>query len=72
MWRFIDDNTLPIITAKVQVNSAHRECHLQLPETAVVFFMSKCTDYLCENYQAKELSEPFPRFLNRCPIWEIN
>lgn len=50
MWRFIDDNTLPIITAKDQVNSAHRECHLQLPETAVVFFMSKCTDYLCENY----------------------
>ena len=72
MWRFIDDNTLPIITAKDQVNSAHRECRLQLPKTAVVFFMSKCTDYLCENYQAKELSEPFPRFLNRCPIWEIN
>ena len=72
MWCYSTDNTLPIITAKDQVNSAHRACHLQLPKTAVVFFMSKCTDYLCENYQAKELPEPFPRFLNRCPIWEIS
>lgn len=71
MWHFKDDSSSPIITAKDQVNSVHRECRLQLPETAVVFFMSKCTDYLCENYHAKELPEPFPRFLNRCPIWEI-
>ena len=72
MWRFANDNSAPIITAKDQVKSAHRECRLQLPETAVVFFMSKCTDYLCENYPAKELPEPFPRFLNRCSIWEIS
>ncbi len=72
MWYFSTDNTLPIITAKDQVNSAHRECRLQLPKTAVVFFMSKCIDYLYENYQAKELPESFPRFLNRCPIWEIS
>ncbi|MFR1562548.1 MAG: hypothetical protein ACLST7_11435, partial [Oscillospiraceae bacterium] len=28
------------------LSSAHRECHLRLPETAIVFFMSKGTDYL--------------------------
>lgn len=42
-----------------------------MPETAVVFFMSKGTDYLIENYDTEELADPFPRFLNRCPIWEV-
>ena len=72
VWYCAADNTLPVITAKDQVNSAHRECHLQLPRTAIVFFMSKCTDYIHENYPAEELPEPFPRFLNRCPIWEVS
>ena len=71
MWFFPDDQSAPIITARDQVNSAHRACHLQLPATAIVFFMSGCTEYLCKHYRAEELPEPFPRFLNRCPIWEI-
>ena len=71
MWRLAKDNTEPIIRAKDQIHSAHRDCHLQLPETALVFFMSKGTDYLCEHYGARELPELFPRFLNRCPIWEL-
>ena len=33
--------------------------------------MSKGTDYLIAHYHAEEMAEPFPRFLNRCPIWEI-
>ena len=71
MWCLSNDNTKAVITASEQIHSAHRECRLHLPETAVLFFMSKGTDYLAEHYNAVELDEAFPRFLNRCPIWEI-
>lgn len=71
MWCLPNDSSKAIITADEQIKSAHRECRLHLPETAVVFFMSKGTDYLVEHYNAAEMTEPFPRFLNRCPIWEI-
>lgn len=71
MWCLPNDDSQAVITAAEQIHSAHRECLLRLPETAVVFFMSKGTDYLIEHYDAEEMPEPFPRFLNRCPIWEI-
>ena len=72
MWCLPYDDSKAVITAVEQIHSAHRECHLHLLETAVVFFMSKGTNYLVERYDAEEMSEPFPRFLNRCPIWKIN
>ena len=71
MWRLPDDNSKPIITAAEHIHSAHRECRLHLPETAVVFFFGKGADYLVERYPAEKMAELFPRFLNRCPIWEI-
>ncbi len=71
MWCLPNDNSKAVITAVEQMHSAHRECNLHLPKTAIVFFMSKGTDYLLGHYNAVELAEPFPRFLNRCPIWEI-
>ncbi len=71
MWRLPDDSSNAVITAAEQINSGHRECCLHLPETAIVFFMSKGTEYLAEHYDAEKMTEPFPRFLNRCPIWEI-
>lgn len=71
MWRLTDDNTRPVIVASEQIHSAHRGCHLNLPQTAIVFFMSKGTDYLNENYETREMAEPFPCFLNRRPIWEM-
>lgn len=71
MWCLSNDSSKAVITAAEQINSAHRECCLHLPETAVVFFMSKGTDYLIEHYDTEKMAEPFPRFLNRCPIWEI-
>ena len=71
MWHLPNDSTAAVITAAEQINSAHRRCELHLPETAVMFFMSKGTDYLVEHYHAVKLEEPFPRFLNRCPIWVI-
>ena len=70
-WYLPGDRSAPVFTARDQINSAHRKCQLTLPETAIVFFMSRGTDYLCAHYDAKELPEPFPRFLNRCPIWEL-
>ena len=72
MWRYPDDHTAPVITAADHVNSAHRNCRLRLPGTAIVFFMGRCVEYLRDTYHARELPEPFPRFLNCCPIWEIN
>lgn len=71
MWRYPDDTTQAVIRAQEQICSADRECHLHLPETAIVFFMSKAAEYLAETYGAVQLPEPFPRFLNRCPVWEI-
>lgn len=71
MWCLPDDKSKSVIAAAEQIHSAHRECHLHLPQTAIVFFMSKGTEYLAECYDAVEMAEPFPRFLNRCPIWEI-
>lgn len=71
MWYLPNDRSEPIITAKEQISSAHRGCRLSLPKTALVFFLSRSVEYLCGHYPAKELPEPFPRFLNRCPVWEI-
>ncbi len=71
MWCLPDDRSKAVITAAEQVHCGGRECRMNLPETAIVFFMSKGTDYLAAHYDAVELPEPFPRFLNRCPIWEI-
>ena len=72
MWCFPNDKTAPIITAEAQLNSSHRDhCALQLPETAILFFMSRGVDYLCAHYAARELPEPFPCFLNRRPVWEL-
>lgn len=72
MWRLPNDNSKPVITASEQIQSAHHSCYLHLPQTAIVFFMSKGTDYLVENYDAREMPDLFPCFLNRRPIWEIN
>lgn len=71
MWRLPNDDSQPVITAAEQIHSAHRMCHLQLPQTALVFFMSKGTDYLCTHYDAEELPEPFPCFLRRRPVWQL-
>ena len=43
MWCLPNDKSRAVITANEQIHSAHRECRLQLPETAIVFFMSKDT-----------------------------
>lgn len=54
MWRLPDDDTKAVITAAEQIHCANRKCSLRLPETAIVFFMSKGTDYLAEHYHGEE------------------
>lgn len=71
MWRLPEDRSEPVFSAKDQLSSAHRECRLRLPPTAIVFFMGQGAEYLCARYPVRELPEPFPRFLNRCPVWEM-
>lgn len=71
MWCLPNDDTRPVITPSEQIHSAHDGCHLRLPRTAIVFFMSKGTDYLAEKYGARKLPELFPCFLNRRPVWEM-
>ena len=72
MWCLPDDKSKSIITASEQIHGAHRESHLHLPETAIIFLMSKGMDYLAMQYDVREMPELFPRFLNRCPIWVID
>ena len=69
-WCYSDDGSEPVIRAAEQIRSAHRDCRLRLPETAIVFFMSRGVEYLCDHCAVRQLPEPFPRFLNRCPVWE--
>ncbi len=71
MWRYPDDDTQPVFTAKDQLLSAHRGCRLTLPETAMIFFMGRAVEYVAEQYGGSEYAERFPRFLNRCPIWKL-
>jgi len=72
MWRFPEDNTEPVITAEGHIHSSHSETVMKLPETAILFFLSKSADYLCKKYHAAELPVKLPRFLNRCPVWVID
>lgn len=71
MWFIADDSSKPVITAEKHVRSPHRACHMQLPETAVVFFLGYGTEYLAEKYHAEKQPELFPRFLNSCPVWTM-
>lgn len=72
MWKFKDDKTKPIITAQEHIKSCHRSNQLILPETALLFYMHGGIEYVNSNYNTKLLSEKFPRFLNSCPIYQIN
>ncbi|MDE7261994.1 MAG: nucleoside phosphorylase [Oscillospiraceae bacterium] len=72
MWKYPDDHTAPVLTAKAHIESNQRwDKGLVLPETAVLFFMSGGVEYLQENYPAELLDEKFPRFLSQCPIYAL-
>lgn len=72
MWKYPDDHTMPVLTARAHIAGSHGwDQNLALPETAILFFMSGGVEYLCEHYPTELLSEKFPRFLRQCPIYTL-
>ena len=72
MWRIAGDDTPPVLTAEGNIQSGHGErITLELPKTAIVFFMGKATEYLAEKYGCAMLTDRFPRFLKVCPIYRF-
>ena len=72
MWKFDEDKTAPLITAKAHIESCHGSGDLSLPETAVLFYMRGGIEFMSENYDIRLISENFPSFLNSRPIYQVN
>lgn len=72
MWKFKNDKTASVITAKKHIESCHSSFDIkELPKTAVLFYMRGGEKFACENYDTVKLSDRFPRFLNACPVYEF-
>lgn len=72
MWKFRDDDSRAVITAKENIESIHGAgSTLRLPARAVVFFMSRGVDYLLESCDCRLLTEKLPRFLLGGPVYAI-
>ena len=72
MWKYPDDNTHPIITAKAHIHSGHANEIPAFPKTAVLFYMHSGEEYLQQNYPTHLLCEKFPRFLRACPVYQFD
>ena len=70
MWKYPNDNTRAVITAKEHIQSGHNPQNLCLPQTAVLFYMHSGEEYLRQNYPTHLLCEKLPRFLRGCPVAE--
>lgn len=72
IWRYPEDDSPAVITAAYNIESTHRIGEpLQLPETAVVFFVGNGVEYLRDHYSCELITEKFPRFLRACPIYRL-
>ena len=71
MWKYNEDTTKPIITAKAHIESGHKNGCEQLPSTAVLFYMHGGIEYMKLKHKGRLLSKKFPRFLNACPIYKM-
>lgn len=69
MWKYEDDCTQAVITAKRHIESCHKGNIEGLPKTAILFYMYGGVEYTASHYKTKKLSDNFPRFLNSCPIY---
>lgn len=73
MWRYNQDDTPPVLTARDNIENGHSErIMLELPETAIVFFMGKGVEYLTKMHHCTMITNRFPRFLAVCPIYSID
>lgn len=76
MWKFEDDRTATVLTAREHVACGHNgegNCPaLVLPETAILFYMHSGPQYLQEHYPCTLLTEKLPRFLQGGPVWKLD
>lgn len=63
MWKYPDDYTRAVITAKETIASAHHAEELILPETAIMFFIHGGMEFMQENFNTVLLTDKFPSFL---------
>lgn len=71
MFKSKEDNSQAIITAEKHIKSCHKKVNeIQLPNTAVLFFMYGGIEYMLEHYNCETICDKFPRFLNSCPIYK--
>ena len=71
MWYDESDHTVPVITAQQQVQSALHGETLVIPKTVVLLFMGGL-GFVRERYENVLITERFPRFLNKCPLYGIS
>ncbi len=72
MWYSPNDKTKPVITTSDQIYSEHgNSSKLNLPKTAILLYMSGI-EYLIKNFDTEIITDKFPRFLKKCPIYKIN
>lgn len=73
MWKYPEDDSRAIITAQQNIESIHGSGQqLRLPQTALVFFMSRGVEYLLETHDCCLLTEKLPRFLLGGPAYSLN
>lgn len=72
MWKYPDDSTRPILTAKAHIRSGHAAQSTAFPKTAVLFYMHSGEEYLQQNYSTHLLCEKLPRFLRGCPVCQFD
>lgn len=72
MWKFDDDKTAAVITAREHVACGHNGPVVSLPETAILFYMHSGPQYLQEHYPCTLLTEKLPRFLQGGSVWKLD
>lgn len=72
MWKFEDDRTATVLTAREHVACGHNGPVVSLPETAILFYMHSGPQYLQEHYPCTLLTEKLPRFLQGGPVWKLD
>ncbi len=70
-WKYEGDVTKPVLTAKEHIASSHNTT-LKLPHTAILFFMHSGVDYWVEKYDCPLILKKLPRFLQGCPVYQLN
>ncbi len=71
MWKLKNDDSKAVITAREHINSCHRAFLIDLPHTAVSFFMHGGVEFVNDNYKVLKYDDKFPRFLASCPIYRF-